>query len=319
MKDWREANPQYQSPVSVPQETLSQVLSLPPGAQRDQALQKAGLSAVAGRSVADGPPPGTMGELGYLTVTAERGVNIRRSPEVNEGTRLGTVPPGTVLIVQPAPAGVKPPDDGKNWTYVRSPPLEPGGQPVEGWVSADPAFVTPQGSAPVDGAAVTATTGPVMVPGTPGAGPTATAMFADAKGRLNPDATKWDYQCLPFVAVVAQSAGINDPALSTSNTPKEVIAYLNQEGEGRLHPMSEPPPPGAIVLWDKGGYSENGAYVQTGHAAIATGDSSSPYITTKVSSEGGVTQRTIGSLEADAQGNWSPTPPVGWFIPENPS
>ncbi|WP_224366551.1 hypothetical protein [Hyalangium versicolor] len=332
MQAWQQANPQYQSPVSVPQETLSRVLSLPPGAQRDQALKEAGLSAVAGRNVADGPAPGTLGELGYLTVTVSGGLNIRSNPQVSDQTWLGKIPAGTVLVVQPPPPGVTPPDDGKNWTYVRSPPLQPNGQPIEGWVSADAQYVEKKGPPSPSTTGTTPSTGnttPVTTPtpvtsvpvtaGTPAE--TAAAMFTEAQGRLNTEAppdTTWDYRCLPFVSDVAQATGIKDPALTYSQTPKDVIATL--QSEGRLHPMSEPPPPGAIVLWDKGGYPDtNGNYVQTGHAAIATGDPSKPYITTKVSDESGVTQRGINSLEADAQGNWSPTPPVGWFIPENPS
>ena len=104
-------------------------------------------------------------------------------------------------------------------------------------------------------------------------------MFQEAQGRLNPEATQWDYKCLPFVSSVAQASGINYSALTYSQTPKEVIATLQQEG--RLHPMSEPPPPGAIVLWDRRVHRER-LLPETGHAAIATGAAASPYITTKV-------------------------------------
>ena len=143
MQAWQQANPHTQAPISVPQETLSRVLSLPPGAERDWALKEAGLSGVAGRNVADGPVPGS---LGLPTVTVSGGLNIRSSPEVADTTLLGRgFPANTVLVVQPPPLGATPPDDGKNWTYVRSPPLQPGGQPIEGWVSASPDYVEKKG------------------------------------------------------------------------------------------------------------------------------------------------------------------------------
>ncbi|HEY8212122.1 MAG TPA: hypothetical protein VIG99_31790 [Myxococcaceae bacterium] len=138
-----------------------------------------------------------------------------------------------------------------------------------------------------------------------------------ANGESPVPADNWDYRCLSFVGTVARSAGINDPRLNVE-TPIEVIANVGDD----LHPMSETPPIGAVVLWDQGGYYDaNGEFVQTGHAAIYAGtneDGEPLYITTTVDGTSGLSTRTITSLQADENGQWNPTPPVGWFIPENP-
>jgi peptidoglycan hydrolase-like protein with peptidoglycan-binding domain len=55
MGAWQASHPSYVNPVAVPQETVKHVLSLPPGPQRDSAIQASGLGKVADRMLADGP------------------------------------------------------------------------------------------------------------------------------------------------------------------------------------------------------------------------------------------------------------------------
>jgi len=127
--------------------------------------------------------------------------------------------------------------------------------------------------------------------------------------------TQYDGLCLTFVSKASQGVGINDPALSNAQNSKEVIKRLQDEGKGRLKAMPTPPeklPPGAVVLWDTG---------TDGHAAIATGNYTNDkppkplYLTTQVTADGGITERTITSLATDGSG--TATPPVGYFIPTN--
>lgn len=68
---WQAANPQYTSPARVPAAALKQVLSLPPGPQRDAAISALGLTNVANRQVADTELPPT------VRVDASDGLNLR--------------------------------------------------------------------------------------------------------------------------------------------------------------------------------------------------------------------------------------------------
>ncbi|RKH94383.1 SH3 domain-containing protein [Corallococcus sp. AB038B] len=51
---WQATHPRYSQPVPVPAGKMQQVLSTPPGPQREALIQKLGLSGVADRQVADG-------------------------------------------------------------------------------------------------------------------------------------------------------------------------------------------------------------------------------------------------------------------------
>lgn len=51
---WQATHPRYSQPVPVPAGRMQQVLSTPPGPQREALIQKLGLSGVADRQVADG-------------------------------------------------------------------------------------------------------------------------------------------------------------------------------------------------------------------------------------------------------------------------
>ncbi|MCP3137597.1 SH3 domain-containing protein [Pyxidicoccus xibeiensis] len=51
---WQAMHPQYSQPVSIPAAQARQVLSTPPGPQREALIQQLGLSGVASRQVADG-------------------------------------------------------------------------------------------------------------------------------------------------------------------------------------------------------------------------------------------------------------------------
>jgi hypothetical protein len=53
---WQAMNPRYTQPVAVPASQVKQVLSTPPGEQRDALLGRLGLSGVANRQVADSEP-----------------------------------------------------------------------------------------------------------------------------------------------------------------------------------------------------------------------------------------------------------------------
>ncbi|MBZ4421290.1 SH3 domain-containing protein [Myxococcus sp. RHSTA-1-4] len=75
---WQALHPQYSQPVSVPATQVRQVLSLPPGEQREALIRQLGLSGVAGRQVADDDA---------RWVTPREGVNIRNAPGT-EGTRV---------------------------------------------------------------------------------------------------------------------------------------------------------------------------------------------------------------------------------------
>ncbi|MBN9682279.1 MULTISPECIES: SH3 domain-containing protein [unclassified Corallococcus] len=70
---WQATHPRYSQPVPVPASRMQQVLSTPPGPQREALIQKLGLSGVADRRVADGE----------RWVTPTGNMNIRSGPGTN--------------------------------------------------------------------------------------------------------------------------------------------------------------------------------------------------------------------------------------------
>ncbi|MHA7634193.1 SH3 domain-containing protein [Corallococcus sp. M7] len=85
---WQATHPGYSQPVPVPASKLQQVLSTPPGPQREALIQKLGLSGVADRQVADGE----------RWVTPNDGMNIRSGPGTNFAD-VGDVKAGDKLKV----------------------------------------------------------------------------------------------------------------------------------------------------------------------------------------------------------------------------
>ncbi|MFP2903643.1 SH3 domain-containing protein [Pyxidicoccus sp. 3LFB2] len=101
---WQALHPQYAQPIAVPASQVRQVLSTPPGEQREALIRQLGLSGVADRQVAD--------DERWVSPTGTGNVNIRNSPGTT-GTQvlvqqsagdalqvLGQNPDGTWLNVQ---------------------------------------------------------------------------------------------------------------------------------------------------------------------------------------------------------------------------
>ncbi|NOJ95468.1 SH3 domain-containing protein [Corallococcus coralloides] len=86
---WQATHPRYSQPVPVPAGRMQQVLSTPPGPQREALIQKLGLSGVADRRVADGER--------WVTPNKDD-INIRASPST-QGTWVTTVDTGAKLKV----------------------------------------------------------------------------------------------------------------------------------------------------------------------------------------------------------------------------
>jgi hypothetical protein len=105
---WQAAHPQYHSPERVQASALKQVLSLPPGPQRDAAIAELGLARVANRQVADGALPA------MVRVDASDGLSLRAGPG-RDNERLQLLGHGTELTV----LGRSP--DDPNWLRVQAP------------------------------------------------------------------------------------------------------------------------------------------------------------------------------------------------------
>ncbi|MCP3143274.1 SH3 domain-containing protein [Pyxidicoccus xibeiensis] len=114
---WQALHPRYSQPVTVPASQVQQVLSTPPGPQREALIRQLGLSGVANRQVADDEPR-------WVAPTSTDGVNFRNAPSTQGSQILSTESQGTRLQV----LGEN--DDG-TWLNVQ---LEDG---TQGWVFAE--------------------------------------------------------------------------------------------------------------------------------------------------------------------------------------
>ncbi|NOK19267.1 SH3 domain-containing protein [Corallococcus carmarthensis] len=138
---WQATHPRYSQPVPVPAGKMQQVLSSPPGPQREALIQKLGLSGVADRQVADGErwvspikndintraSPGTQGTW---VATLDEGAKMKVLGENDDGTWLnvelenGTQAWVYAPLTQEAEAPLPPP-----------PPPQPWESPVPQWVA----------------------------------------------------------------------------------------------------------------------------------------------------------------------------------------
>jgi hypothetical protein len=114
---WQAMNPQYTQPVAVPASQARQVLSLPPGEQRDALIQRLGLSGVADRPVADA-------DTRWVTPNTSGNVNIRDAAGTSETQVIASQRAGDKMKV----LGQN--EDG-TWLNVE---LADG---TRGWVSAE--------------------------------------------------------------------------------------------------------------------------------------------------------------------------------------
>ncbi|MBN1209726.1 MAG: hypothetical protein JXB05_33060 [Myxococcaceae bacterium] len=133
----------------------------------------------------------------------------------------------------------------------------------------------------------------------------------------NPDGSftnTYREQCLHFVTDVLAEAGSSDPLLAQP-TAAEAMAAVDEAGLLNECPDSGNPmegvPEGAVVFWPDP--------KPEGHVAIFAGmnEKGQPtYLTAPVGPMEGPGERTITSLLREAvNGEWTPTPPAGWYMP----
>ncbi|MFP2926257.1 SH3 domain-containing protein, partial [Pyxidicoccus sp. 3LG] len=121
---WQAMHPQYSQPVSVPASQVRQVLSTPPGPQREALIGQLGLTGIANRQVAD--------DERWVTPNTTGNLNVR-SGDGTGNSVIGTQRGGDAMRVLGAN------DDG-TWLNVE---LQDG---TRGWVSAE--YVTDTAAPP---------------------------------------------------------------------------------------------------------------------------------------------------------------------------
>ncbi len=114
---WQSSHPQYHQPVSLPQPALAQVLKTPPGPAREALIHQLGLSAIAGRAVADSEP------VAYVTPN-DGPLNLRSDPNTG-GAVLGHAPEGSIIEVM---GDV----NSEGWAPIRYTPAG-SSEPIEGY------------------------------------------------------------------------------------------------------------------------------------------------------------------------------------------
>jgi hypothetical protein len=117
---WLAMNPRYSNPVTVPAGQARQVLSMPPGRQRDELIARLGLSGVASRQVADG-------DTGLGWVRPLQAVTLRDGAGFG-GAYLNLPPLYLDADLQVIGETVI---DGESWLQVRT------ADGTEGWLQAD--------------------------------------------------------------------------------------------------------------------------------------------------------------------------------------
>ncbi|RKH63052.1 SH3 domain-containing protein [Corallococcus aberystwythensis] len=134
---WQATHPRYSQPVPVPASKMQQVLSTPPGPQREALIQKLGLSSVADRQVADGE----------RWVSPNKNMNVRGGPDTSSADVGDLVPSDKLKVIDQDANGtwlkVELPDGNEGWVYgpytgpteAPPPPPPPYESPVPQWVA----------------------------------------------------------------------------------------------------------------------------------------------------------------------------------------
>nr|AYM52425.1 beta-N-acetylglucosaminidase [Corallococcus sp.] len=134
---WQAMHPRYSQPVPVPASKMQQVLSTPPGPQREALIQKLGLSGVADRQVADGER--------WATPKTEGNLNVRSGPDTTYAD-IGDQWPGDAMQVLEQEGSwlkVKLKDGSEGWVYepltkateAPPPPPPPYESPIPRWMA----------------------------------------------------------------------------------------------------------------------------------------------------------------------------------------
>ncbi|RKG67365.1 SH3 domain-containing protein [Corallococcus sp. CA054B] len=137
---WQAMHPRYSQPVPVPAGKMQQVLSTPPGPQREALIQKLGLSGVADRQVADGE----------RWVSPDRNINLRSDAGTSFGIIEGLVAGDKLKVIDQNEAGtwlkVELANGTQGWVFEDftqptdappppPPPLPPYESPVPAWLA----------------------------------------------------------------------------------------------------------------------------------------------------------------------------------------